>query len=543
MASRTNRTDATKSNGNSETASKPTKTARENTTPSQPIGSEASKPLANEGNESKNDRDYEQADWDKIKDSKNAEDFKAYLKKYPNGRFIKLAQDRINSLEPKPKPLQSPTPLPDTIRTYNGHYYTGKVSEFSLYTFNIVMTNTLGGNVNVPVFASEVEKIEFSSAYFDIYKRDGSTLKNIHVVSFQNKQFITMSESVSKEFPLPSMGVLALEDITSLKAPEPGILTLMPFDLAVESQAGIASKASQNSIQPTLSDKSIAVPNLSLALRYANLIAAPSQTVLVLITVTNTGNREDQFRLETDLPKDYLPSFSLAPGDRHASSFQSPLTPKLAPNESVEMVLDIYIPRKIAKDRKRGFIVRATSQSANQVFRIAEGSIKAVAASLSAIMRISTETPPTELTSGLYVSTVKNGGTFTQTITVHNDGRMLAKSLRADFVLGSAFELVSASPSPLVYDPSSRTATWTLGDLSPQDSREILMTLRFENPFIFLQSPIFPPTSHIGDLALHAQSLFDGTDFDTTYFYVGPNIHIKDSPPSIENRPNQQAIR
>ncbi|GEM_PF-3813399 len=36
--------------------------------------------------------------WQTIKDSKNPEDFKAYLKKFPNGEFAELAKIRINSI-------------------------------------------------------------------------------------------------------------------------------------------------------------------------------------------------------------------------------------------------------------------------------------------------------------------------------------------------------------------------------------------------------------------------------------------------------------
>jgi formylglycine-generating enzyme required for sulfatase activity len=37
--------------------------------------------------------------WETIKDSKNPEEFRAYLKKYPNGEFADLARSRLNALE------------------------------------------------------------------------------------------------------------------------------------------------------------------------------------------------------------------------------------------------------------------------------------------------------------------------------------------------------------------------------------------------------------------------------------------------------------
>lgn len=41
----------------------------------------------------------EMAYWDTIKNSNNPEDFKAYLRKYPNGEFIDLARNRLRVLE------------------------------------------------------------------------------------------------------------------------------------------------------------------------------------------------------------------------------------------------------------------------------------------------------------------------------------------------------------------------------------------------------------------------------------------------------------
>jgi hypothetical protein len=47
--------------------------------------------------------------WDTIKTSTNPDDFKAYLQEYPEGKFVLLARNRINSLESAPKP-EAPKP-------------------------------------------------------------------------------------------------------------------------------------------------------------------------------------------------------------------------------------------------------------------------------------------------------------------------------------------------------------------------------------------------------------------------------------------------
>src|SRR5215471_18601532 len=50
--------------------------------------------------------------WDSIKTSTDPEDFKAYLQKYPNGKFAILASNRIKKLESEAKPSPTPTPSP-----------------------------------------------------------------------------------------------------------------------------------------------------------------------------------------------------------------------------------------------------------------------------------------------------------------------------------------------------------------------------------------------------------------------------------------------
>lgn len=46
--------------------------------------------------------------WDTIKTSTNPDDFKAYLQEYPEGKFVLLARNRINSLESASKPEPQP---------------------------------------------------------------------------------------------------------------------------------------------------------------------------------------------------------------------------------------------------------------------------------------------------------------------------------------------------------------------------------------------------------------------------------------------------
>jgi tetratricopeptide (TPR) repeat protein len=46
--------------------------------------------------------------WNSIKSSKNADDYKTYLEKYPNGEFVDLAKLRVEQLSPPPVPAEQP---------------------------------------------------------------------------------------------------------------------------------------------------------------------------------------------------------------------------------------------------------------------------------------------------------------------------------------------------------------------------------------------------------------------------------------------------
>jgi hypothetical protein len=241
------------------------------------------------------------------------------------------------------------------------------------------------------------------------------------------------------------------------------------------------------------------VPNLNLVLSRAALPASPGQAVQLPLTVTNTGNKEDQFRLGTDLPAEYQPTFSLASGGQD-TGLPILVTPQLARNQNLEVILNIRIPETALDGQQRPFIVSAASQSDYQIQRVTNAAITVVAAALAG-------------SSGVTRDTVQPGETFTQTISVRNTGSAPARSARADFVFNTDFELVTASPLPLYYDNPSRTAIWSLGDLDSRGVREITVTLRAVPNALSATAPI-------GRGMLRTASLPTGSNYD------GPSIAI-----------------
>jgi hypothetical protein len=206
------------------------------------------------------------------------------------------------------------------------------------------------------------------------------------------------------------------------------------------------------------------VPDLQLALRRAALAASPGQSVQMPLVITNMGNKEDQFRLETDLPAEFQPTFSPANGGTD-TGLPIMITPQLARGASYDVLLNIRVPDAAPDNQQRSFFVRAASQADYQVSRVQDASLTVVAAALIAASNVSQET-------------VMPGETFTQNISMRNQGSATARQARADFVFNPDFELVNANPAPIQYDRASRTAIWLLGDLESRAGRDISVTLR-----------------------------------------------------------------
>lgn len=242
------------------------------------------------------------------------------------------------------------------------------------------------------------------------------------------------------------------------------------------------------------------VPNLMLALKRSAETAIPGQTVQLPLTVTNAGNKADQFRLETDLPAEYQPTFSLAQGGSD-TGLPILVTPQLAQGASIDVLLNLRVPEAAADGQQRRFFVRAASQADYQVLKVTDGSINIVAAALTAASEVSQQS-------------VMPGETFTQTIKVRNTGSSVARSSRADFVFNPNFELVDASPSPIAYDRASRTAIWSLGDLAGRDTKDITVTLR-------AVPNALATTNSLGRGTLRTQSLPVASNFDSPSISVG----------------------
>lgn len=241
------------------------------------------------------------------------------------------------------------------------------------------------------------------------------------------------------------------------------------------------------------------VPDLQLALRRTALAAQPGQVIQLPLVITNSGNKEDQFRLETDLPAEYQPSFSQSGNDTSMPVF---VTPTMQRGATLEVTLNARVPESAPDNQQQRFLVRAASQADATVTRVSDASLTVVAAALAAA-------------SNALQENVQPGDTFTQRISVRNQGSATARQTRADFVFNPDFELVNATPAPISYDRPSRTAIWSLGDLESRDNREITVTLRA------VAEALAGSNKPVGRGTMRTQSLFIPSNFDGPAISVG----------------------
>lgn len=284
---------------------------------------------------------------------------------------------------------------------------------------------------------------------------------------------------------------------TPVPTPAP---TPAPRAVAVETPTPVvnSAQASPGEGQSGFSITVTQVPDLQLALRRTALAAQPGQVIQLPLVITNSGNKEDQFRLETDLPAEYQPSFSQSGNDVGLPVF---VTPTMQRGASIEVTLNARVPESAPDNQQQRFLVRAASQADATVTKVNDASLTVVAAALAAA-------------SNALQENVQPGDTFTQRISVRNAGSATARQTRADFVFNPDFELVNASPAPISYDRPSRTAIWSLGDLESRDNREITVTLRA------VAEALAGPNKPVGRGTMRTQSLFIPSNFE------GPAINV-----------------
>jgi uncharacterized repeat protein (TIGR01451 family) len=401
----------------------------------------------------------------------------------PTSRLIA----RSNPPRPRATPLPTPVPTPEVAR----------IAPADRTPTLTIDNQSNGAQTNAPSRRSRRSRFPTRRNQTQRANNDTQVAANTTPVATPTPRPTPIPTPIPTPTPVRPRQQPQVARVTPTPTPTPVLVARAEPNESVTTAPPIVNSAPASQEGFVLTVKQ--VPNLNLALRSAALAASPGQAVQLPLTVTNTGNKEDQFRLGTDLPAEFQPTFSLATGGQD-TGLPILVTPQLARGQNLEVFLNIRIPEAAPDGQQRPFIVSAASQSDYQIQRVSNAAITVVAAALAG-------------SSGVTRESVQPGETFTQTISVRNTGSAPARSSRTDFVFNTDFELVSASPLPLYYDNPSRTAIWSLGDLDSRATREITVTLRAVPNALSASGPI-------GRGMLRTASLPTASNYD------GPSIAI-----------------
>jgi uncharacterized repeat protein (TIGR01451 family) len=242
-------------------------------------------------------------------------------------------------------------------------------------------------------------------------------------------------------------------------------------------------------------------PGVELSFRSSFTEAGAGERLLVPFEITNKGESVDSFRLETNLPPDYLPLFRSAPTDGAEVGLSTTVTPPLAPQQSLEMFLQLTMPETSVAAEKLLLTVRAIPLSDPRRSNVGIAILVVDSATLSLAVAASRDS-------------VRPGETVTQTITVRNQGTRPARAVRADFIVSPGLEFISAEPRALTYDVAARTVVWSLGDLGAGAQRRLKVTFRVLPNGVADELPL-------GRGLLHSRSL------PASVIFAGTNVRVK----------------
>lgn len=196
---------------------------------------------------------FELSYWETIKSSSNAEDFKAYLEKYPDGQFARLAKNRIENLsgppkseDTRPKPNESASELafwdaiktstdPEDFRAYLKKYPTGTFLDLANNRIN-----SLTAEAKQKALAAATPKEE-PPRQFEV--RNGKSK-----LSPKGTLFISPSgiDFVEKDSPAKKKWAFACPDVSEANVPGfPWDKTFLQIRAGKDSHSFIANSGSE----------------------------------------------------------------------------------------------------------------------------------------------------------------------------------------------------------------------------------------------------------------------------------------------------------
>jgi len=186
--------------------------------------------------------------------------------------------------------------------------------------------------------------------------------------------------------------------------------------------------------------------------------AYPGEEVEFPIVVTNRGNGEDGFGLESTFSPDYHPAFLSAEEGKDKKEIQG--IPPLKPDQSFHAVLRVRLPADLTDGQEKSFQVRVSSKYDRNIFQWIQEAVIARAPLLRGEYHIDKER-------------VRPGEEIRHAVLLQNEGSSEGREVKVRFNYHSSLIFLSAVPQPEKIESTDRSLYWTFPKVGSKEGRKI----------------------------------------------------------------------
>lgn len=184
----------------------------------------------------------------------------------------------------------------------------------------------------------------------------------------------------------------------------------------------------------------------------------PGDEIEFPLVITNRGNGEDAFTLDSTFPIEFRPLFFADEGGRSREEIQA--TPPLQPDQSYRARLRVLLPTHLTDNQSKTFEIKIASRFDRNSFQWVRKTITATAPLLHGEYQTDRER-------------AKPGEEIRYTIFLGNNGSAEAKEVKVRYSYHPSLVFLSASPQPEKVESSGRAIYWNLAGIKSKENQKI----------------------------------------------------------------------
>ena len=188
----------------------------------------------------------------------------------------------------------------------------------------------------------------------------------------------------------------------------------------------------------------------------------PGEDVEFPVVITNRGNGEDSFTLDSTFPIEFRPTFY---ADEGATGETVQTTPTLQPDQSFRARLRVHLPSVMTDNQSKTFEIKVASRFDRNSFQWVRKTVTASA----------------PLLLGEYHSDkeqARPGEEVRYTIILLNNGSSEARDVRVRYAYHPSLVFLSASPQPERVESAGRAIYWNLSGLGSKGKEKIEVSFK-----------------------------------------------------------------